>query len=114
HKDAAAECNNVVIGRTWLDVDQVRAGDALGMNKQARQALRDLEQGEFYAFGPAIQSNGVVKFKSDDVATTHPKAGERHLLDIPKASTKIQEIVQSLGDLPKQAEEEAHTLGELK
>jgi DNA helicase HerA-like ATPase len=22
HKDAAAECNNVLIGRTWLDVDQ--------------------------------------------------------------------------------------------
>jgi uncharacterized protein len=25
HKDAAAEANNVIIGRTWLDADQVRA-----------------------------------------------------------------------------------------
>jgi DNA helicase HerA-like ATPase len=28
HKDAAAEANNVIIGRTWLDVDQARGGDA--------------------------------------------------------------------------------------
>lgn len=26
HKDAAAEANNVIIGRTWLDSDQARAG----------------------------------------------------------------------------------------
>jgi hypothetical protein len=31
HKDAAAEANNVVIGRTVLDVDQERAGDLPGM-----------------------------------------------------------------------------------
>jgi hypothetical protein len=30
HKDAAAEANNVIIGRTWLDADQARAGDAWG------------------------------------------------------------------------------------
>ena len=29
HKDAAAEANNVIIGRTWLDADQVRAGTCL-------------------------------------------------------------------------------------
>jgi len=54
HKDAAAEANNVIIGRTWLDADQVRAGDALGLSKADRLRLRDLGQGEFYAFGPAL------------------------------------------------------------
>jgi uncharacterized protein len=54
HKDAAAEANNVIIGRTWLDADQARAGDALGLSKPDRLRLRDLEQGEFYAFGPAF------------------------------------------------------------
>jgi DNA helicase HerA-like ATPase len=47
HKDAAGEANNVIIGRTWLDADQARAGDALGLSKIDRLKLRDLDQGEF-------------------------------------------------------------------
>ena len=47
HEDAAAEANNVIIGRTWLDADQARAGDALGFSKTDRLKLRDLDQGEF-------------------------------------------------------------------
>jgi uncharacterized protein len=58
HKDAAAEANNVIIGRTWLDADQARAGDALGLSKADRLKLRDLDQGEFYAFGPAFSLVG--------------------------------------------------------
>jgi uncharacterized protein len=42
HKDAAAEANNVIIGRTWLDADQVRAGDALGLSKADRLKLHDV------------------------------------------------------------------------
>lgn len=110
HKDAAAEANNVIIGRTWLDTDQQRAGDLLGMNKDARQVLRDLAPGEFFGFGPALSANGVVRFRSDLVATTHPRAGERHLLQVPQASSAIREIVQQIGDLPAQAAEETKTL----
>lgn len=110
HKDVAAECNNVVIGRTWLDTDQVRAGDLLGMSKTDRQALRDLAPGEFFAFGPAFVANGVVRFHSDQVATTHPKTGERHKLEVPKPSAAIQEVVSQIGDLPAQAEQEAKDL----
>jgi hypothetical protein len=62
HKDAAAETNNVIIGRTWLDGDQQRAGDLLGMSKAERLKLRDLEQGEFYAFGPVLNFPGVPPF----------------------------------------------------
>jgi hypothetical protein len=63
----------VIIGRTWLDADQRRAGDALGLSKSDRLKLRDLEQGEFYAFGPAFSRPGVVHFRSDQVRTTHPR-----------------------------------------
>jgi hypothetical protein len=73
HKDAAAEANNVIIGRTWLDADQGRAGDAPGLSKADRVKLRDLGQGEFYAFGPALGKPGVVHFCSDQVRTTHPR-----------------------------------------
>lgn len=114
HKDAAAESNNVLIGRTWLDVDQQRAGDLLGMDKAGRQALRDLDPGEFYAFGPAFDVNGVVRFRSDKVATSHPVAGQRHEVTAPPPSASIQELVKQLGDLPKQAQQEARTVAELQ
>jgi uncharacterized protein len=114
HKDAAAESNNVVIGRTWLDVDQQRAGDLLGMDKARRQSLRDLDPGEFYAFGPAFSVSGVVRFRSDKVSTSHPKAGQRHEVTAPPASASIQELVKQLGDIPKAAQEEARSIDELR
>src|SRR5216683_2380302 len=77
HKDAAAEANNVIIGRTWLDANQARGGDALGLSKADRLKLRDVGQGEFYGFGPALGEPGVVRFHSDQVRSTHPRPGQR-------------------------------------
>src|SRR2546425_11450362 len=55
HKDAAAECNNKLIGRTTLDVDMKRASEELGFTtKEQALTLRELQAGEFFAFGPAI------------------------------------------------------------
>lgn len=87
HNDAIAETNNVFIGRTWLDADQKRAGEYLGMAAADRRQLRELGKGEFYAFGPALSVGGVVRFKSGTVATTHPKPGERHKLKPPRRRT---------------------------
>src|SRR6266849_7216014 len=75
-----------MIGRTWLDADQARAGDALGLSKADRLKLRDVGQGEFYAFGPALGQPGVIRFRSDQVGTTHPRPGQRHLLTAPAPS----------------------------
>src|SRR6184192_3343755 len=76
HKDAAAECNNKLIGRTGLDVDRKRASEELGFtSKEATLALRQLEPGEFFAFGPAISSE-VTKVQIGSVTTSHPKAGD--------------------------------------
>jgi uncharacterized protein len=110
HKDAAAEANNVIIGRTWLDADQARAGDALGLSKTDRLKLRDLGQGEFYAFGPALNRVGVVRFHSDPVRSTHPQPGERHLLSAPSPSQAIRGILGKFADLPREAEGEIHGL----
>jgi hypothetical protein len=110
HKDAAAEANNVIIGRTWLDADQVRAGDALGLSKADRIKLRDLGQGEFYAFGPAFMQPGIVHLRSDQVRTTHPRPGERHLLSAPAPSHAIRGVLAKFADLPLEAEEEIRDL----
>lgn len=106
HKDAAAEANNVIIGRTWLDADQVRAGDTLGLSKADRLKLRDVGQGEFYAFGPALGQPGVVHFRSDQVRTTHPRPGQRHLLTAPAPSRAICGVLGKFADLPQEAEDE--------
>ena len=114
HKDAAAEANNVIIGRTWLDADQVRAGDALGLSKADRLKLRDVRQGEFYAFGPAFGQPGVVRFRSDQVRTTHPRPGERHLLTAPAPSRAIRGVLGKFADLPQEAEDEIRGLDEAR
>jgi uncharacterized protein len=114
HKDAAAEANNVIIGRTWLDADQARAGDALGLSKSDRLKLRDLGQGEFYAFGPALGQPGVVHFRSDQVRTTHPRPGERHLLTAPAPSRAIRGVLGKFADLPQEAEEEIRGTSEAR
>ena len=106
HKDAAAECNNVFIGKTTLDVDQQRAGDALGMSKAARQALRDLSPGEFYAFGPALSFTGVEQFKSAKVRTSHPETGKRHTLSAPGPSDAIKRILPELEKLMESGKSE--------
>ena len=110
HKDAAAEANNVIIGRTWLDADQARAGDALGLSKADRLKLRDVRQGEFYVFGPAFGQPGVVRFRSDQVRTTHPRPGQRHLLTAPAPSRAIRGVLGKFADLPQEAEDEIRGL----
>jgi hypothetical protein len=114
HKDAAAEANNVIIGRTWLDADQARAGDALGLSKADRLKLRDVGQGEFYAFGPALGQPGVVHFRSEQVGTTHPRPGQRHLLTAPAPSRAIRGVLGKFADLPQEAEDEIRGLDQAR
>lgn len=114
HNDTIAETNNVVIGRTWLDADQKRAGEYLGLALADRRKLRDLKPGEFYTFGPAVNFPGMTKFKSDKVATSHPKAGERHKIKPPKASEAIQHIIGQIDDLPAEVEKQAKTISDFQ
>jgi hypothetical protein len=101
HKDGAAEANNLIIGRTWLDADQARAGDGLSLSKADRLKLRDVGQGEFYAFGPALAEPGVVHFRSDQVRTTHPRPGERHPLTALHCRTQSAEYWERLPTSPR-------------
>lgn len=114
HKDAEAETNNVFIGRTWLDIDQKRAGQLLGKPSTEYHELRDLEAGDFYCFGPALSCKGVAQVRVGPVQTTHPKPGERHKLAPPRPSDAVKRIAAELKDLPQQADEEAKNLAEAK
>ena len=114
HKDSIAECKNVFIGNTVLDIDQQRSGDMLGFSKADRLALRDLMPGEFFCFGPAVLAKGVVRLKVDKVQTTHPQPGSRHNLVVPEASSAIVDILANFEDLPARAEEEKQEVDNLR
>lgn len=114
HKDVAAEMGNKLIGRTGLDVDVKRAADELGLSaRDGIESLRNLEPGEFYAFGPAL-SRTVKRLKIGPVATTHPKAGQRLMAPPPLPSSKLRAQLAKLVDLQREAEQEAHTIEELR
>lgn len=105
HKDAAAEANNKLIGRTGLDVDMKRAGEELGFTSKADiLSLRDLKAGEFFAFGTAT-SNKVIKVKIGKVKTSHPKLGYK-MKEITPPTNNIKKMLEKLTDLPQKAEEE--------
>jgi uncharacterized protein len=114
HKDAAAECNNKLIGRTGLDIDRKRAAEELGIiSKEATLALRQLQPGEFFAFGPAI-SPEVVKVQVGAVTTSHPKAGDRILTEPTPPTAAVKAILSKLADLPEEAAAEARSVEELQ
>ena len=113
HKDAAAECNNKLIGRSALDVDMDRAGEELGFKKPDRQVLRELDAGEFYAFGPAL-CRTVTRVKVGPIQTTHPKAGSRLAGVVPPPSEQVKAVLSKLADLPAEAEAREKTIADLK
>lgn len=113
HKDAAAEANNKLIGRSALDIDMKRAAAELGFTtRDDMQKLRTLPAGTFYGFGPAI-SDVVTEIKVGNVSTTHPKAGQRAMAPTPPRD-KVKKILAQLADLPHEAEEETKTSTELR
>ncbi len=114
HKDAVAEANNIMIGRTGLDIDMKRASEILGFtNKKDMLSLRDLDAGEFFVFGTAI-SKHVTKAKVAEVKTTHPKVGMDLRKEIIKPTKKIISILSKLKDLPQEAEKQLKELNDYK
>lgn len=113
NKDVAAECNNKLIGRASLDIDRKRSAEELGFtSKEEIISLRNLEPGEFYAFGPAI-SREVIRVTIGDVKVKPAKRAANKNV-IPTPSDKVKKILLELADLPEEAAKEAKTIAELK
>lgn len=112
-KNVSAECNNKLIGRASQDIDMKRAGDELGFTKENLVQLRQLQPGEFFAFGPAI-SMDVQKIKIGEVKTEHAKVGYNGSQKTPPPSDVIKKALGELNDLPAEAERELKTNDELR
>lgn len=109
NKDVAAECNNKIIGRASLDIDRKRSSEELGFtSKEEILSLRNLEPGEFYAFGPAI-SRDVVKVTIGDVKVKPAKRGQTRATP-PAPTEKVRKILAQFKDLPAEAKLEAETV----
>lgn len=114
HKDAAAELNNKLIGRTGLDVDMGRASEELGFtSKEQTRQLRDLKPGSFFAFGPALAS-GVASVAIGPVQTTHPEAGARITFTPAPPTATIKALLPKLADLPAEAEQRQKSVDDLR
>ncbi len=112
NKDATAECNNKLIGRS-VELDAKRAAEELGLaSREAIQQLRKLRAGEFFVFGPAL-SDEVRVMRVGPVQTTHPEAGKAAPPPTPPR-TKVREVLGELADLPAEAEHEARTADGLR
>jgi len=85
-KNVAAEASNFLMGRTFLDIDMVRAADLLGMERRQAEAIRDLERGQFLGLGPAI-ARRPVKVRIGAVKTG-AKSVTPGLVPLPTATTE--------------------------
>ena len=99
-----SQCSNRIIGFHSLGNDVKRAGDELGFTKREADALRDLEPGHFYAFGPAI-SRRVVRVRSGPIESTHPEPGGV-VQPTPPTSASLGEVITSLRAAPPDTPEE--------
>ena len=80
-KNVAAEASNFLMGRTFLDIDMMRAADLLGMERRQAEVIRDLARGEFLALGPAV-SRRAIKV-SIGAVTTAGRSASPKLVPLP-------------------------------
>jgi hypothetical protein len=115
-KDAAAELQNVLIGRTFIENDRKRAVETLGIAGDVAafsHELKTLPEGHFWAFGPAITLERTLVHVGG-VETPHPKLGASYKGAPPPAPETIRALLPKLADLPHEAEKQARTEGELR
>ncbi len=100
-KNVAAEASNFLMGRTFLDIDMLRAADLLGMERRQAEGFRDLVSGQFVALGPAL-SRRPIEVRIAGVATAS-RSGRPSLLPLPEAAPEaLTELIFEAGeeDLP--------------
>ncbi len=110
-KDVSSECLNKLIGRT-SEEDLRRAADELALTKDSAKALRALEPGTFWAYGPAIAPEPVF-VHTGEVATQPPKRGTARGA-APPAPEAVKKVLAELAELPKKAADEERTMEELQ
>lgn len=98
-KNVAAEASNFLMGRTFLDIDMLRAADLLGMERRQAEVIRDLQRGEFLALGPAV-SRRPVSIRIGEVRTAAKSASPK-LVPLPTGPVgQMEELLFAPGPDP--------------
>ena len=97
-KNVAAEASNFLMGRTFLDIDMLRAADLLGMERRQAEVIRDLARGEFLALGPALTKRAV-SVRIGPVRTEGSTASPK-LVPLPSARREEVESALFAGEEP--------------
>lgn len=112
-KDVTAELKNRIIGGATIKEDRKRNAEELGIvGREEVDKFASLEPGEFFVQGPAL-SMELTLVKVGPVQTSHPQIGKK-LKKAPAPSERVRKVLAQLADLPKEAEEEAKTVAELR
>ena len=117
-KDLTGMCLNRLIGPTFESINQQRAALELGIQKGKEQTdflakVKMLDPGNFYALGRAITKD-LELVHIGPIETPHGQDALKYELKPPPPTEKVREWLAKLGDLPKQAEEEAKTTADFK
>lgn len=117
-KDASAELFNRLVGMTIEDVDVDRATDLMSVSREDkpefRKILRELEPGNFFAFGRAIVNERTL-IKVDPVTTKHQEAGSKgYNSKPPPVPEVIRTLLPKLADLPHEVDTRAKTEKQLR
>ena len=90
-KNVAAEASNFLMGRTFLDIDMLRAADLLGMERKQAERIRDLQRGHFVGLGPAISRRPLAV--RIGAVRSGGKAGAGGLLPLPGTGEDMQALL---------------------
>ena len=98
-KNVAAEASNFLMGRTFLDIDMLRAADLLGMERRQAEAIRDLERGQFLALGPAL-SRRPINVRIGPVKT-EARSSSPKLIPLPDRDRDFEAILAAPAPEPR-------------
>ncbi len=117
-KDASAELFNRMVGMTMEDQDVDRAIDLMSVSRENRhefrKSLRELEPGNFYAFGRAISKERIL-VKVGSVSTSHQEAGgSKKSYEPPPPPEKIRALLPKFKDLPREVDAKLKTEADLR
>ena len=93
---------NQVLGYFVLENDKKTAAAQLGLGKSEFDLIKNLDDGEFLAYGRMFGHREIFQFKTEEVQTYHATPGKIKSQLVISPSKSIKHIIEKLADLPQQ------------